>query len=126
MYLNILENVIDPVITLLLEYQVNEGNLVLVEQNLHFKQDGAPLLYAVPMRQWLDRRFPGKWIGRRGAVGSPTRSLDLTPIDFFLWGHVESIVYTPPPENIKQLKNIITEECNRISKETHQNVRKEL
>ena len=35
LYLNILENVIDPFITLLLENQVNEGNLVLGEQNFH-------------------------------------------------------------------------------------------
>ena len=37
LYLNILENVIDPLITLSLENQVNEGNLD--KQNLHFQQD---------------------------------------------------------------------------------------
>ena len=49
LYLNILENVIDPLITLLLEKLVNEGNLVLDEQNLHFQQDGASPHYAVPV-----------------------------------------------------------------------------
>ena len=66
LYLNISENVIDPLITMSLENQVNEGNLVLDEQNLHFQQDGAPPHYAVPVRQWLDRRFQEKrdWLDR--------------------------------------------------------------
>ncbi|KAJ4428699.1 hypothetical protein ANN_25692 [Periplaneta americana] len=73
--------------TVLLENQVNEGNLVLDEQTLHFQQDGAPPHYAL----MADRRLPGKWIGRRGAVEWPARSPDLTPLDFFLWGHLKSV-----------------------------------
>ncbi|KAJ4431161.1 hypothetical protein ANN_19756 [Periplaneta americana] len=84
LYLNILENVIDPLITLLLE------------------------------NQWLDRRLPGKWIGRKGAVECPARSPDLTQLDFFLRSNLKSVVYTPLPENIQELNNRITHECNRI------------
>ncbi|KAJ4444649.1 hypothetical protein ANN_06445 [Periplaneta americana] len=37
LYVNVSENVIDPLITLSLENQVNEGKMVLDEQNLHFQ-----------------------------------------------------------------------------------------
>ena len=31
-----------------------------------FQQDGAPCHYAIILRDYLDRRFPGRWIGRGG------------------------------------------------------------
>ncbi|KAJ4440913.1 hypothetical protein ANN_10761 [Periplaneta americana] len=105
LHLNILENVIDLLIPLSLEKQINEGNLVLYEQNLLSQQDGASPLHAVPVRQWLHRRFPGKWIGRRGAVEWPARSPGLTPLDLFLWANLKSVVYIPLPEDIQELKN---------------------
>ena len=56
---------------------------------LLFKQDGAPTQFAHIVRDYLNRSFPGRWIGR----GSPrlwaSRSPDLIPLDFlflpFLW-----------------------------------------
>ncbi|CAH1966439.1 unnamed protein product [Acanthoscelides obtectus] len=32
------------------------------------------------------------WIGRGGPINWPERSLDLAPLDFFLWGHVKDEV----------------------------------
>ena len=40
----------------------------------------------------------------RGPVAWPARSPDLTPLDFFLWGHVKSVVYVNP-ENTRQELN---------------------
>jgi hypothetical protein len=31
------------------------------------------------------------------------KSLDLTPIDFFLWGHLNEHIYTVPPSTIEDL-----------------------
>jgi len=31
-----------------------------------FQQDGAPCHYAIIVGDYLDRRFPGRWIGRGG------------------------------------------------------------
>jgi len=126
LYLNLLENVIDPLIVQSLESQMDEnGGLELNEENLHFQQDGAPPHYALPVREWLNERFPGKWIGRRGAIEWPARSPDLTPLDFFLWGHLKTQVYKTPPESIQDLKNRITLECRRITRETLLKVREE-
>lgn len=75
---------IDPLITESIENQIDQGgNLLIDEENLFFQQDGAPPHYAMPVRNWLNERFPGKWIGRRGAIEWPPRSPDLTPLDFF-------------------------------------------
>jgi hypothetical protein len=36
---------------------------------------------------FLNHQFPGKWIRRGGGpIAWPSRSSDLTPLDFFLWG----------------------------------------
>ena len=43
----------------------------------------------VPNRQW------------------PPRSPDLNPLDFFLWEHLKSLVYTTPIENLHDLRNRI-------------------
>jgi len=41
----------------------------------------------------------------RGFNNLPSRSPDVTPCDFFLWGYVKDQVYVPPlPPNIPELK----------------------
>ena len=50
--------------------------------NIWFQHDGAHFSYAVG--EYFDRTYPNRWIGRSGAVEYPQRSLDLTPLDFYL------------------------------------------
>ena len=50
-----------------------------------FQQDGAPCHYATIVCDYLDRNFPGRWIGHGGTQPWAARSLDLTPLDFFAW-----------------------------------------
>ena len=65
-----------------------------VRRRMWFQHDGAPAHSTRIVRDWLDQRFPGRWIGRGGPVSWPLRSPDLNPLDFFLWGHVEGeVVY---------------------------------
>ena len=52
--------------------------------------------------------YPGPWIGRGGPVAWPPRSPDLTPLDFFLWGHIKRLVYeTPVPDEETLLARIL-------------------
>lgn len=123
-YLNMLENTIEPLITEALENQLDEeGNLLLAEEDLRFQQDGAPPHYVLPVRQWLNDNFPNQWIGRRGPIEWPARSPDLSPLDFFLWGHLKSMVYKTEPENIQDLRQRINHECRSIPRQVFQNVR---
>lgn len=96
-YLELLENNIDPMITEILE---NDNNLL--ENEITFQQDGAPPHYTVQVRQFLNERFPGRWIGRRGAIEWPARSPDLNPLDFFS-GDILNQEFTPL--NPKMQKN---------------------
>ena len=42
----------------------------------------------------------------------PARSPDLTPCDFFLWGHLKNRVFSTPPHDIAELRERITYEVN--------------
>ncbi|KAJ4452038.1 hypothetical protein ANN_03553 [Periplaneta americana] len=57
--------------------------------------------------QYLDRRFPDRWIGRGGPIAWPPRSPDLNPLDFYLWGHLKSLVYSSPMPDLESLRNRI-------------------
>ena len=76
-------------------------------QDMIFMQDGAPGHYARAARNWLDRNFPGNWIGRGGPTGWPPRSPDLTVMDFFVWGFLKNFVYEVRIDTIEQLRNRI-------------------
>jgi transposase len=80
-----------------------------------FQHDGAPAHFALSVRRVLDELFPNRWIGRRGPVEWPPRSPDLSPLDFFLWGHLKSVVYTNRPRTIEDLKGKIVSECRNIT-----------
>ena len=34
--------------------------------------------------------YPNRWFGRGGPISWPARSPDMTPLDFYLWGHLKN------------------------------------
>lgn len=82
-----------------------------------YQQDGAPAHFGRFVRGYLDANFRERWIGRRGEIEWPARSPDLSPLDFFLWGYLKSKVYETRPENLRELRRRIEEECARIPPE---------
>ena len=54
-----------------------------------FQHDGAPAHFLRITRKYLDLVFPGCG----GPVSWPPWSLDIRPLDFYLWGHIKSKVY---------------------------------
>jgi hypothetical protein len=56
------------------------------QPNMVFQQDGAPPHWARIVREVLDMRYPGRWVGRDEPIPWPPRPPDITPLDFFLWG----------------------------------------
>lgn len=78
---------------MLTEYVFPQMEDIEAEKGLvFFQQDGAPPHYSNHVRAALDTRFPGRWIGRSGPIAWPPRSPDLTPLDFFFWGHKKCCV----------------------------------
>ena len=47
----------------------------------------------------MNATYNDQWIGRVGPVAWPPRSLDLTPMDLFLWGYMKALIYTSPVDS---------------------------
>ncbi|GFV65620.1 uncharacterized protein TNCV_2713481 [Trichonephila clavipes] len=62
-------------------------------QELWFQQEGATCHTARATMDLLKDTFGDSLISRFGPVNWPPRSCDLTPLDYFLWGYVKSLVY---------------------------------
>ncbi|GFX39433.1 uncharacterized protein TNCV_2667951 [Trichonephila clavipes] len=62
-------------------------------QELWFQQDGATCHTARATIDLLKDTFDDRLISRFGPVNWPPRSCDLTPLDYYLWGYVKSLVY---------------------------------
>jgi len=85
------------------------------------QQDGAPPHFRLDVRRWLNDVLLHQWIGW-GAHEDlmfcpwPTRSHNLTPCDYFLWGYVKDKAFVPPqPVSIPDLKNRITAAVETIT-----------
>lgn len=81
---------------------------------LYFQQDGAGPHNAHQIRNILNEKFPGKWMGTHGPIKWPARSPDLTPLDFFLWPYIKNKIYVTYPENVEVLKERIRDACREI------------
>ena len=64
-----------------------------VFRRLWWFQDGAPAHRLVAVRDRLREVFGNRVVALNHAVEWPPRSPDLTPCDFFLWGHLKSKVF---------------------------------
>ncbi|GFU24175.1 hypothetical protein TNCV_2007601 [Trichonephila clavipes] len=55
----------------------------------------------------IERHVGDRLISRFGPVNWPPRSCDLTPLDYFLWGYVKSLVYADKPQTLDHLEDNI-------------------
>ncbi|GFT86302.1 transposable element Tc3 transposase [Trichonephila clavipes] len=74
---------------------------------LWFQQDGATCHTARATIDLLKDTFGDRLISRFGPVIWPPRSCDLTPLDYFLWGYVKSLVYADKRQTLDHLKDNI-------------------
>jgi len=70
---------------------------------------------------FLDATFPNRWIGRDGPTPCPTRSPDITPLDFFLLGCVKDKVFSIPVPDITNLKARITDALATVTEDMLEN-----
>ncbi|GFV01667.1 putative LOC100569746 [Trichonephila clavipes] len=76
-------------------------------QELWFQQDGATCHTARATIDLLKDTFGDRLISRFGPVNWPPRSCDLTPLDYFPWGYVKSLVYADKPQTLEHLEDNI-------------------
>ncbi|GFV53686.1 DUF4817 domain-containing protein [Trichonephila clavipes] len=74
---------------------------------LWFQQDGATRHTACATIDLLKDTFGDRLISRFGPVNWPPRSCDLTPLDYFLWSYVKSLVYADKPQTLDHLEDNI-------------------
>ncbi|GFU19520.1 DUF4817 domain-containing protein [Trichonephila clavipes] len=76
-------------------------------QELWFQQDGATCHTARATIDLLKDTFGDHLISRFGPMNWPPRSCDLTPLDYFLWSYVKSLVYADKPQTLDHLEDNI-------------------
>ncbi|GFY26021.1 transposable element Tc3 transposase [Trichonephila clavipes] len=76
-------------------------------QELWFQQDGATCHTARATINLLKDTFDDRLISRSGPVNWSPRSCNLTPLDYFLWGYVKSLVYADKPQMRDHLEDNI-------------------
>ncbi|GFW32130.1 putative transposable element [Trichonephila clavipes] len=76
-------------------------------QELWLEQNGATCHTARATIDLLKDTFGDCLISRFGPVNWPPRSCDLTPLDYFLWGYVKSLVYADKPQTLDHLEDNI-------------------
>ncbi|GFW35611.1 uncharacterized protein TNCV_2462511 [Trichonephila clavipes] len=81
-------------------FKNDEGHNVTVN-------DGATCHTARATIDLLKDTFGDRLISRFGPVNWPPRSCDLTPLDYFLWGYVKSLVYADKPQTLDHLEDNI-------------------
>ena len=114
-----------------LEYTGSCGNIyqlfcnyIYISGNLDgawWQQDGAAVHRNPAFMAELSEKFGGRVLAmgaeRNGGVEWSTRSPDLNPLDFFLWGYLKSKVFWPKPSNLQQLGQNLERELNLLDME---------
>ena len=85
-------------------------------ENIWFQMDGAPAHSCRIVTNYLNDVFGERWIGRFGPVAWPARSPDLSPNDFFLWGHLHNTIYDHVEiQTIQELQERIVRACQELN-----------
>ncbi|XP_026829624.1 uncharacterized protein LOC113562960 [Ooceraea biroi] len=99
----------------------------LLERNkIIFQQDGAGPHNARIVTNYLNDQFPGRWMGQYGPIRWPARSLDLNPLDFFLWGYCKEVIYKTLPEDVDDVETRLRHAIWDIGEDVMQNVERNL
>ncbi|GFT04133.1 DUF4817 domain-containing protein [Trichonephila clavipes] len=72
-----------------------------------FQQDGATCHTACATIDLLKDTLGDHLISHFGHVNWPPKSCDLTPLDYFLWSYVKSLVYADKPQALDHLEDNI-------------------
>ena len=87
------------------------------EKQYYYQQDGATPHCSNKCMQFQQEKFPGRVISRRSDQPWPAHSPDLSPLDYWLWGEMQSIVYSKGPQTIEQLKQVVNEAASQVTEE---------
>jgi hypothetical protein len=75
---------------------------------------GAPVHSSSAVRDALSNTYYDRWIDRGGPIAWPPRSPDLNPLDFYLLGHLKTLVYAAPVDNEEAIHHRTVDACRTI------------
>jgi hypothetical protein len=77
-------------------------------------RDGAPAHFSRAVRDVLSQTYHEGWIRSGGPTAWPPLSPDLIPLDFDLWGKMETLVSAAPVDNEERLHHRSVDACQTI------------
>jgi hypothetical protein len=87
--------------------------------NGYYQQDSATAHTARATINYLEEFFPGRLIS---SGLWPSRSPDMTPLDFFLFPYLKNVVFRNPINNLEELQHAIEEAIGNVGPEMLINV----
>ena len=85
-----------------------------IRNQMWFMQDGSPAYFSRIAGDFLNNNYSNRCIGRRGPIAWPARYSDLNPLDFYLWGHLKTVVSDTPDATVEVLRNCIIAACEKM------------
>jgi hypothetical protein len=76
-----------------------------------FMHDGAPTHFLRIVRHHLNQTIGEQWIGRGGQAKWPAQLPDLNILDFWLWEHLKTLVYSAPISDLEVLQQRVKNAC---------------
>jgi hypothetical protein len=76
--------------------------------------NGAPAHFSRSVLDILSNTYHDRWTGREGPTAWPPSSPDLNNLDFYIWGHLRTLVYATRVDNEEALHRRIVDACQTI------------
>jgi hypothetical protein len=89
---------------------------LMVRSQINFQHDWAPPHYSRLVRVYLHASFPNRRLGRLVPVAWPPRSPDPTPLDYYISGHMTTLVYETKVDSRAELRARIFAVAEQIRK----------
>jgi hypothetical protein len=79
-----------------------------------YMHDGATAHFRCVVRDVLNKAYNNRCIGTGRPIAWPPSSLDLNSVNFFLLGHLKTIMYAAPVDNEEAFHHRIVDACQTI------------
>jgi len=92
---------------------------LMIRSQIYFQHDGVTPHYTNRVRELLNELFANRRLGRGGPVAWPPRSPDLKPLDYYLWGHMKTLVYVTKVDSRAEMRRRIFAAAEQIKNHPH-------
>ena len=84
-------------------------------RQIYYQHAEVPPHFSQVAKQYVNHKFPNRWIDRGGTQSWPLRSPDLNPLDYRVWGYMKAMVYAHKVNMTEELLQKILSAARNIS-----------